>query len=56
MAGRACGLSLPCGFTAAGLPIGLQAVGREFDDYLTMDFCRLLAQEIGGFVAPPDFS
>ena len=25
-------LSLPCGFTRAGLPIGLQIVGREFED------------------------
>ena len=24
--------SLPCGFTAAGLPVGLQVVGRRFDD------------------------
>ena len=46
----------PTGLNAEGLPIGLQAVGREFDDYLTIDFCRLLAQEIGGFVTPPDFS
>ncbi|MDX1594046.1 MAG: amidase [Gammaproteobacteria bacterium] len=25
-------LSVPCGFTAAGLPIGLQIVGRRFED------------------------
>ena len=24
--------SLPCGFTPAGLPVGLQVVGRRFDD------------------------
>ena len=24
--------SLPCGFTAEGLPVGLQVVGRRFDD------------------------
>ncbi len=24
--------SVPCGFTAAGLPVGLQVVGRRFDD------------------------
>jgi len=23
---------VPCGFTRAGLPIGLQVVGRRFDD------------------------
>ena len=27
-----CGLSLPCGATAAGLPIGLQLIGRPFDE------------------------
>ena len=45
----------PTGLSSEGLPIGLQAVGREFDDYITIDFCRLLAAEIGGFVAPPGF-
>jgi aspartyl-tRNA(Asn)/glutamyl-tRNA(Gln) amidotransferase subunit A len=25
-------LSLPCGFTSAGLPVGLQIVGRTFDE------------------------
>jgi aspartyl-tRNA(Asn)/glutamyl-tRNA(Gln) amidotransferase subunit A len=25
-------LSLPCGFTRAGLPVGLQLVGRPFDE------------------------
>ena len=24
--------SVPCGFTADGLPVGLQIVGRRFDD------------------------
>jgi aspartyl-tRNA(Asn)/glutamyl-tRNA(Gln) amidotransferase subunit A len=24
--------TVPCGFTAAGLPVGLQIVGRRFDD------------------------
>jgi aspartyl-tRNA(Asn)/glutamyl-tRNA(Gln) amidotransferase subunit A len=27
-----CGLSLPCGFDGAGLPIGLQVMGRAFDE------------------------
>jgi aspartyl-tRNA(Asn)/glutamyl-tRNA(Gln) amidotransferase subunit A len=26
------GLSVPCGFSAAGLPIGLQLIGRAFDE------------------------
>lgn len=44
----------PTGVSRAGLPIGVQAVGNAFDDYLTIDFARLLAEEIGGFQAPPD--
>lgn len=45
----------PTGPSQAGLPVGLQAVGREFDDFTTIDFCRLLANEIGGFAAPPGY-
>ena len=43
----------PTGVAADGLPIGLQAIGAEFDDATTIEFARLMAQEIGGFVAPP---
>ena len=28
--GGVCGLSVPCGFTGAGLPIGLQVIGNAF--------------------------
>jgi len=44
----------PTGVSRAGLPIGVQAVGNAFDDYITIDFARLLAEEIGGFLPPPD--
>jgi aspartyl-tRNA(Asn)/glutamyl-tRNA(Gln) amidotransferase subunit A len=27
-----CGLSVPCGTTAAGLPIGVQILGKHFDE------------------------
>ncbi|MDX2226015.1 MAG: Asp-tRNA(Asn)/Glu-tRNA(Gln) amidotransferase subunit GatA [Verrucomicrobiae bacterium] len=27
-----CALSLPCGFTSGGLPIGMQIIGRDFDE------------------------
>ncbi|MEM7019528.1 MAG: amidase [Pseudomonadota bacterium] len=36
-----------------GLPIGLQAVSAPYRDYRTIEFTRLLAKEIGGFVPPP---
>ena len=45
----------PTGVSKDGLPIGLQAVGAEFHDYSTIEFTRLIAQEIGGFVPPPGY-
>jgi len=46
----------PTGPALSGLPIGLQAVGAEYDDFVTMDFARLLAREIGGFAPPPAYA
>ena len=45
----------PTGTSVAGLPIGLQAIGAEYDDLRTIDFARLLSEEIGGFVPPPAY-
>jgi len=45
----------PTGLSQEGLPIGLQAIGAEFHDYITIDFTRLMAQEIGGFIPPPNY-
>ena len=45
----------PIGPTAAGLPVGLQVIGAEGEDRTTIEFARLLAAEIGGFVPPPDY-
>ena len=45
----------PTGLSNDGLPIGLQAVGGEYNDYTTIEFARLMAQELGGFRAPPNF-
>ena len=42
----------PTGLSNAGLPIGLQAIGAAFGDYTTIEFARLVAQEIGGFTPP----
>ena len=46
----------PTGPSLTGLPIGLQAVGAEYDDLITIDFTRLIAEEIGGFAPPPDYA
>jgi amidase len=45
----------PTGPSRDGLPIGLQAVGAEYNDHTCIDFARLLAEEIGGFTPPPGF-
>jgi len=46
----------PTGLAADGLPIGLQAIGAEYTDRLTIDFTRLLAEELGGCVYPDAFA
>ncbi|MEQ8955598.1 MAG: amidase family protein [Gammaproteobacteria bacterium] len=45
----------PTGLSAGGLPIGLQAIGAEFNDRTTIEFARLMAQEIGGFQPPSGY-
>jgi amidase len=45
----------PTGLSRTGLPIGLQAVSAEFNDYSCIEFTRLLAAELGGFVPPPGY-
>jgi amidase len=42
----------PTGLSSSGLPVGLQAVSGPYQDYKTIEFARLLAAELGGFVAP----
>ena len=39
------GLSLPCGFTQAGLPIGLQVLGRPFDEAKLLRIGRAYERE-----------
>ncbi len=46
----------PLGLTAAGLPVGMQIIGAEGEELTTIEFARLLAAEIGGFVAPPGYT
>jgi aspartyl-tRNA(Asn)/glutamyl-tRNA(Gln) amidotransferase subunit A len=40
-------LSLPCGKTGEGLPIGLQLVGRWHEDIYLLDIARRLEEAIG---------
>lgn len=46
--------SVPCGRTAAGAPVGLQIVGRRFDDVGVMRMSRAYERAVGGF-PHPDF-
>lgn len=45
----------PIGATKGGLPIGLQIVGRWYDDRTTIAFARLLEQEFRTFEPPPGY-
>lgn len=47
--------AFPCGHTADGLPIGLQAIGPYLEDHTTIRFAALLAEEFGGFRSPPGY-
>ena len=40
-------LSLPCGFTRSGLPVGLQMVGRPYGDGALLGFAAALEQALG---------
>lgn len=47
-------LSVPCGFSAAGLPVGLQIVGRHLDDFGVLQMGHAFEQATGhGRRRPP---
>jgi amidase len=43
----------PVGLTANGLPVAIQVMGPFWEDATPIEFAALLADEIGGFAAPP---
>jgi amidase len=45
--------AVPAGRDRAGLPIGVQIVGRAFDEETVLAVARALEAELGGFVRPP---
>jgi amidase len=45
----------PCGFTPAGLPVGVQIVAPQYGDRTAIHFARLLEREYQPFVPPPGF-
>ncbi len=46
----------PCGFTPAGLPVGVQIVGPQYGDLTCLAFARLLEREFQAFVPPPGYA
>jgi amidase len=50
------GTAFPAGFTRAGLPLGLQAIGPQLEDLTPLKFAELLEREFGGFRAPPGYA
>ena len=47
--------AFPAGRTGEDLPVGLQAIGPYLEDRTPIGFAALLAEEIGGFDAPPGY-
>lgn len=48
-------LAAPVGFTAGGLPVGVQIIAPFGGDHVAMRFAQLLEREYHSFVAPPGF-
>ena len=46
-------MSVPCGFTNAGLPIGLQLMARPFDESTMFRAAYAFEQEIGIYKKKP---
>ena len=44
--------SVPCGFSAAGAPIGMQIVGHRFDDAGVLRMSCIYEKAVGGFPVP----
>ena len=44
---------VPAGFDSQGLPIGVQVVGRAFDEEKVLAVAKVLESELGGFQRPP---
>lgn len=49
-------ISVPCGVTAAGLPIGMQIVGRPFDESTVLQIGHTYQAAIGWTSATPRFA
>ncbi|PWJ90888.1 amidase [Mesorhizobium loti] len=48
-------LSIPCGLDSAGLPIGLQLVGRRWSEERLLGIAKAIEPLAGGFRRPPSY-
>jgi aspartyl-tRNA(Asn)/glutamyl-tRNA(Gln) amidotransferase subunit A len=48
-------LSLPCGLSSSGLPIGIQLIGKHFDEARLLKTAHNLEQALGADFTPPAF-
>jgi amidase len=46
---------VPAGRSAGGLPIGVQIVGRPFEERTVLDVAEVIEQALGGWQRPPKF-
>jgi amidase len=46
-------ISVPCGFSADGLPVGLQIVGRHEDDFGVLQLAHAFEQQTGFWSTRP---
>jgi len=46
----------PTGCDTEGLPLGLQAIGAEANDRMTIAFADWMGRELGGFCPPPGYA
>jgi amidase len=47
--------AVPVGYTAQGLPVGIQIVGPYLEDRTTLAVARCVEKTLGGFVPPPGY-
>lgn len=47
-------VAVPAGRTRAGLPVGVQVVGRPFEESRVLDAARVIEEALGGRLPPPE--
>jgi aspartyl-tRNA(Asn)/glutamyl-tRNA(Gln) amidotransferase subunit A len=48
------GISIPCGFTTTGLPIGMQIMGKHFEEEKILKIAKLFENETDFHLKKPE--